>query len=37
MGLLAWENQDFNATAVFSQSAINPSNRDMTSQVFVML
>jgi hypothetical protein len=32
MGLLVQENQDFKAAAVFSQSAINPSNRDMTSR-----
>jgi hypothetical protein len=32
-GFPARENQDFKSTAVFSQSAINPSNRHMTSRV----
>ena len=36
-GLPARENQDFEATPVFSQSAINIAIGDMTSAVFVSL
>jgi hypothetical protein len=36
-GLPARENQDFEATPVFSQSPINTAIRDMTAAVFVNL